>query len=314
MHDLGTLGGPDSWAMFVNDRGQVAGTSYTSGVVDPNTGTPQSDAFLRENGKMKDLGNLGGTNGSLGPQFVQAFNNRGQVIGTMALPGDQINHPFLWDGEKLFDLGSFGGSYSQASGINDAGEVVGYSYFSGDLVKHAFLWRNGVMTDLGTVGTDPCSFAYNINSRGQIVGGSQNAMCDSLTHAVLWENGEPGVDLNTLLPHGSYLQLIVAFWISDRGEIVGLGHDPTCLNGDSCDAHAYVLIPCDQDHPGLEGCDYDSVEAATAAQARPAQSTQPPEEAASQVKFSPAALMARFRSLMEGRNRRFGTPQTPPQQ
>jgi probable HAF family extracellular repeat protein len=265
MHDLGTLGGPDSWAMYVNDNGQVAGTSYTSDVVDPNTGTPQINAFLWENGRMKDLGNLGGTNGFIGAySLVNALNNRGQIVGNMALSGEVPIHPFLWDGEKLYDLGSFGGSFSTASGINDAGEVVGYSYFSGDLVKHAFLWRNGVMTDLGTVGTDPCSFAFNINSRGQIVGGSQNAVCDPFTHAVLWENGEPGVDLNTLIPPGSNLQLTVADWINDHGEIVGGGHDPTCPNGDSCDGHAYVLIPCDENHPDVEGCDYNLVEADTA--------------------------------------------------
>ena len=130
MHDLGTLGGPDSWAMYVNDHenGQVAGASYTSDVIaDTKTGTPQIDAFLWEDGTMKDLGNLGGTNGSRGaPGIVNALNNRGQVVGVMTLPGDLINHPFLWDGEKLFDLGSFGGSFlPTASGINDAGEVVG---------------------------------------------------------------------------------------------------------------------------------------------------------------------------------------------
>ena len=304
MLDLGTLGGADSWAMFVNDRGQVAGTSFTTDVVDPNTGAPQSNAFLWEDGKMKDLGNLGGTNGFLGPQFVEALNNRGQVVGLMALPGEQIIHPFLWDGEKLSDLGSFGGSFSTASGINDAGEVVGYSYFSGDLVKHAFLWKNGVMTDLGTVGADPCSFAYNINSKGQIVGGSQNAMCDPFTHAVLWENGEPGVDLNTLIPSNTNLQLIVAYWINDRGEIVGLGHDPTCPNGDSCDAHAFVLIPCDENHSDVEGCDYDPVSAETAAQVRQAQIARAP--AASPNMISPAEVVTRFRSMMAHRNRRFG--------
>jgi probable HAF family extracellular repeat protein len=305
MHDLGTLGGPDSWAMFVNDRGQVAGASYTSDVVDPNTGTPQIDAFLWENGKMKDLGNLGGTNGFLGaPGLVNALNNRGQVVGIMALPGDQLNHPFLWDGEKLSDLGSFGGSFSTASGINDAGDVVGYSYFTGDLVKHAFLWKNGVMTDLGTVGVDPCSFAYNINSRGQIVGGSQNAACDPFTHAVLWEHGEPGVDLNTLIPPGSSLQLIVAYWINDHGEIVGLGHDPTCPNGDSCTPHAIVLIPCDENHADVEGCDYDMMDAETAAQVRPAQITES-SAPASGVKLAPGEMTTRLRSALTRRNQRF---------
>jgi hypothetical protein len=66
-----------------------------------------------------------------------------------------------------------------------------------------------------------------------------------------------------LIPRGSDLQLVVAVWINDRGEIVGLGHDPTCPNGDSCDAHAYVLILCDQDHPDIEGCDYEPVKSVT---------------------------------------------------
>jgi probable HAF family extracellular repeat protein len=308
MHDLGTLGGPDSWAMYVNDHGQVAGTSYTSDVVDPNTGTPQINAFLWENGKMKDLGNLGGTNGFIGAySLVNALNNRGQVVGNMALPGEVPIHPFLWDGEKLSDLGSFGGGYSQASGINDAGEVVGYSYFSGDLVKHAFMWRNGVMTDLGTVGTDPCSFAYNINSRGQIVGGSQDAACNPFTHAVLWENGEPGVDLNTLIPPGADLQLIVADWINERGEIVGLGHDPTCPNGDSCVGHAYVLLPCDEDHPGLEGCDYEPVEAATEAPVPALQITPASATGTPNADLSPTERMTRFHSMMAGHNRKYGT-------
>ena len=70
-------------------------------------------------------------------------------------------------------------------------ELLPYFATGGILVKHAFLWKNGVMTDLGTAGADPCSFAFNVNLKGQIVGGSQNAECNPFTHAVLWENGEP---------------------------------------------------------------------------------------------------------------------------
>ena len=71
--------------------------------------------------------------------------------------------------------------------------------------------------------------------------------------AVLWENGS-AVDLNTLIPTGSGMELAVAFSINDRGEIDGNAVFP---NGDM---HAFVLIPCDEDHPGLEGCDYSLVD------------------------------------------------------
>ena len=40
-----------------------------------------------------------------------------------------------------------------------------------------------------------------------------------LQHAFIWENGGPMVDLNTLIPANSGLELEEAFNINDRGEI-----------------------------------------------------------------------------------------------
>jgi probable HAF family extracellular repeat protein len=53
-----------------------------------------------------------------------AINNRGQVIGTSNLAGNQTHHAFLWEG-SLTDLGTLGGDNSEAYWINDAGEIVG---------------------------------------------------------------------------------------------------------------------------------------------------------------------------------------------
>jgi probable HAF family extracellular repeat protein len=303
MQDLGTLGGPDSTAVVVNDRGQVAGESFINFIANPS-GVPTIDPFLWEKGQMVDLGTLGGTFG-----FPTWLNNRGQVVGVSNLAGDQAHHAFLWDKKQgLKDLGTLGGysSASYANWINDAGEIVGESdsLTASLTASRAFLWKNGVMTNLGTVAGDACSVANSINSQGQIVGFGA-ADCFNEDHAFLSENGGPMIDLQSLVPAGSALTLIDAIFINDRGEIAARAK---LSNGDE---HAVVLFPCDEDHADIEGCDFDTIDADTAAQLNPAPITQAP--AASLAKLSPAERMTRFRSLMARRNHRFGTPQTSPQ-
>ena len=254
MQDLGTLGGTDSAAFYINDRGQIGGWSFTNTTVNPTTGIPTVAPFLWEKGKMLDLGNLGGTFG-----VANALNNRGEVVGASNLPGDSTEHPFLWsESEGMQDLGTLGGTFGHANYINDAAEIVGTATPAGDPFGRAFLWRNGVMTDLGTLGTDPDSEAYAVNLKGQVVGiTGVFGVVDHL--AFLWEDGGPMVDLNTLIPPTSGLQLTHALYINDRGEIAAQGNFSTGV------IHAFVLTPCDENHSDVEGCDYSMVDAATAA-------------------------------------------------
>ena len=127
MRDLGTLGGADTSPSFINERGQVAGVSYVNFDPPPDPflcGFPiTTHPFFWSEGKMVDLGTLGGTCAS-----TATINNRGQVAGWSNLPGDYVLHPFLWEQGKLVDLGTFGGTFGVANWLNDAGEVTGVGF------------------------------------------------------------------------------------------------------------------------------------------------------------------------------------------
>jgi probable HAF family extracellular repeat protein len=269
MQDLGTLGGNDAAAYLVNDRGQIAGQSYTNTTPNQTTGLPTADPFFWEKNEIRDIGSLGGTLGS-----PSGFNNRGQVIGTSNLAGDLTSHPFLWSKKTgLQDLGTLGGNNGVTNWINDAGDIAGKVDLPGPLPQNhdAVLWRkNGAeMIDLGVLPGDSCANAYYVNSRGQVVGTSENSdLCRIPTgeHAFLWEDSGPMVDLNTVIPSGSSLDLTFAVAINDRGEIAGFGVPAGCAPQDvGLCGHAYVLIPCDDDHANVEGCDYSMVDASVAA-------------------------------------------------
>ena len=206
MQDLGTLGGNGAAAFFVNEAGQIAGQSYTNTTPNSTTGLPTAHSFFWENGKMVDIGSLGGTSG-----YPTGFNNNGQVVGIANLAGDLISHAFLWSKkEGLQDLGTLGGGTSVVNWINDAGDIAGKADLPGPAPQNhdAVLWRkNGTeMIDLGVLPGDACANAYYLNSRGQVVGTSEDStLCRVPTgeHAFLWESGGPMVDLNSLIPPGS---------------------------------------------------------------------------------------------------------------
>jgi probable HAF family extracellular repeat protein len=262
MRDIGTLGGPDSFAAggCNNQRGElVVGGSFTNSTANSTTGIPTLHAFLWKNGTMTDIPTLGGTFA-----FAQCTNNQAQVIGQSSFvgdvgcnPNDLLNtcdeHAFSWNHGITSDLGTLGGSFSTAFWLNEKGEAVGGALTSDDESFHATLWRNGQITDLGTLDGDCASIAWAINAKSQTVGQSFN--CDTNTsETVLWDKGAI-IDLQ--LASADPLN------INDRGEITGVQLPAGCDDTDVC-GRAFLLIPCASGQ-GCEGTRTGSPAVATRA-------------------------------------------------
>lgn len=238
MQDLGTLGGPDTLPEAMNDRGQIIGWSYTSSMPNANNGyvcppnVPAQDPFFWDKGRIVDIGTFGGTCG------VAIFiNNRAQVVGTSNLAGNQTHRAFLWEDGAMKDLGTLGGLNAEAEWISNSGLVVGRADVSLENTNHhAFLWKHGAMTDLGVLDPWPCSTALSVNSKGEVIG--DTGICGVGGGPNFYsQDGNPMVDINTLVLPGSDLQIIDLFSINERGEIAGAAVLP---NGDE---HAIVLVP-----------------------------------------------------------------------
>jgi probable HAF family extracellular repeat protein len=285
MQDLGTLpGGTDALAGMINDQGQIVGWSYINSVPSgscPGIGGPvlTTDSFIwdKKNG-MRDLGSLGGT-----CTLAYDFNARGQIVGGSAPTGDTAVHPFVWESAAgITDLlGSSNVNFGNAISIGSSGVVVGGTCDS--VTCYALLWKKSggtwQMTDLGDI--DGGAFAIAINSSEQVVGNTN-------TGTFIWENGGSMVNLSTLISSNSGIQLNEIGRINDRGEISANGSDASGNN------HDVLLIPCDENHPDVAGCDYDLIDAETAAARSSQNPTQPP--AAATPGNPVPGLLNRFRS------------------
>jgi probable HAF family extracellular repeat protein len=122
----------------------------------------------------------------------------------------------------LVDLGTLGGTYSEALGINASGQVVGGSEVAnGNL--HAFLYSGGKMTDLGVFAGGSQSEATAINTSGQIAGWSSVSSTDDngfpITFGFLYSGGKM-TSIGTLTGDPDSL----AFGINDSGNIVGVSY------------------------------------------------------------------------------------------
>jgi probable HAF family extracellular repeat protein len=176
MIDLGTLeDNRETSAWGINETGKVIGYSRSQ---------IGWKSFLWHNGKITDLGSLGG--------HTKAYdiNNSGIVVGRSVTSPNQY-HAFIWQPSMpIHDLGVIGnGMDSRAYAINEKGQVAGASKDANGHSR-AFLWdKKTGMLDLGKLDGDNESLAYAINNKRQIVGASYNTK--GICRAFIWdaENG-----------------------------------------------------------------------------------------------------------------------------
>lgn len=114
----------------------------------------------------------------------------------------------------LIDIGALPGGNTVAKKINLAGQVVGLSGKMYGVQTHAFAYTSGKLLDLGTLPGGEYSCAFDINSKGSVVGESNTA---TNIHAFIWDTSGGMQDLGALPgDNGSR-----AFGINDSGQVVG---------------------------------------------------------------------------------------------
>jgi uncharacterized membrane protein len=239
-----------SLAIAVNDSGQIVGASGSgsfmtnpeamiyspvdgmTSIHDPTLFAISYAEAINNAGEVAGWGRtVGGTyrvfrwTAAGGIQLLQVdgavafdINDAGTVVGyTMPYPG---HHAIgvIWSGILASEIGTMGGSFSNASGINDDSQVVGRSELDDFSTIHAMRYSPWAFAkkwvDLGPPGSSS-SVAYKISDQGRIVGGA-----GSPRDAITWYNG-----VRSYLPDLGASS--VAYDVSRCGTIVGVAHTAT---------------------------------------------------------------------------------------
>ena len=205
--DLGTLGGSESVAVAVNNKGQVVGWSQI-------VGNSETHAFFWSvQTGMIDLGTLGGRSSN-----ANGLNDSGQVVGASGTAAGR-SHAFLWTQTGgMIDLHvPDDGRNSAAGAVNSGGQVIGFSSAPHDATR-GFSWTAASgMVDLTFPGT--ASSAAALNDSGQVVG-SWYALPFDRYHAFSWTEAGGLLDLGTLDRTDA-----TASDVNARGRIVGSAGD-----------------------------------------------------------------------------------------
>jgi probable HAF family extracellular repeat protein len=192
---------------------------------------------------VKDLGTLGGSGG-----VAEGISDRGWIVGSSNLAGDQSGHAFLWRDGVMTDLGTLGGLNSQEQWpvkdnrglIVGSAEISAMDPFAEDfcgfdansgvpptgLICLGFLWHDDVMTALPTLGGNNAQ-ADAVNNLGEVAGLAETATQDPRcifpqvldVEAVVW--GPKAGQIRELPP----LPGDISSWatgINDHEQVVGL--------------------------------------------------------------------------------------------
>jgi probable HAF family extracellular repeat protein len=259
--DLPSLGGTNSRANSINNRGWLAGYSNLAG-------NQSRHAALWRDGALTDLGTLGGPNSNV---TWSVKSNSGLVAGISQTatpdplgeawssaafyPGPTgtgfINLGFVWKNGVMRALPTLGGNNGFATGANSRGQIVGWAENSvhdptcvppQQLQFRPVIYgsKGNQISELPLPAGDTSGAATGINEQGQAVGIS--GICDQAVgrftakHAVLWDKKGSIVDLGNL---GA------PFWntptnINQRGDVVGFAGAPNDPDGNFLQAFIWT--------------------------------------------------------------------------
>jgi probable HAF family extracellular repeat protein len=140
----------------VNDLGQVAGSRTVNG---------QPRAAVWENGRLTDLGTLGGTRSR-----ALAINERGQVLGD-SMAADGQNHAFLWTNGRMADLGVlYRLPPDPDEALNDEGQAIGE--LGPEAGARPVIWS---VHDDGTPPDPPAGRCFSANNQAHVQAGRATA-------------------------------------------------------------------------------------------------------------------------------------------
>lgn len=243
-----TLGGTTSFALGVNELGEVVGRS------DMATGEPH--AFLYDAaGVVHDLG-------ALSTEYTKAYdvNTAGVVVGEALVGafGDLWAVPFEYDsGAGAPMMSQLSGSYISGSAwaINEAGQVAGWRSFNDDTWGDTFIHDGVSMSIVGDLQGKAHSIPTDINELGGVVGYAFGSWIQTQCCGSMWTNGDYVATvsdgtvwrrLDELVHASGGWFMRQALGTNDAGWVVGTGS----REGHSA---AFLLIPV-QAEPGAAYC------------------------------------------------------------
>ena len=265
------LGGSDTRARAINDRGLVVGSATL-------VGEREGRGFVFDGSSTTPLPGLT----PLASSVANALNERGDIVGQSLDLVSLTTAPVLWRGDEVVDLGAdsrwdggtalgvndagvvvgmtaVGSPFSKGfiwdaknggqivgtlegrtgganRAINNAGVVVGDSYFFGDPGQAHLASRIKQAYETRAIGAPPpaSGVAWAINNNGLIVGMAAPSFAPYTAAIFTPDAEEPLIHLGTL-PHAISS---VALGINDAGDIVGSSGDhPEWASG-----HAFVVL------------------------------------------------------------------------
>jgi probable HAF family extracellular repeat protein len=191
--DLGLMtdlsGRSDAQPNGLSPNGQIAASNVSNGAY-------QAQLF---NGQWTGLGTLGGPE-SLGADV----NDLGRVVGHSKISTGSTR-AFLWtpggtDGvagnPQMRDLGTLGGTNSEAYAINASGQISGYAQTAFE--DHAFLVTGTTLKDIGTLLGNGLvhSYGLGLNKSGHVVGEAYSSSF-AAPHAFYYD-GTTATDIGNL--------------------------------------------------------------------------------------------------------------------